>query len=108
MNDHPINPIPAAPPADGMSLGETVAAFSPVFECSHSGLHSAVLLRYRLWGKSIEFAEEAARVYMNGYRCMDPGDETLRERIELVIGDIERLSAAMPAPADVVDILPGS
>jgi hypothetical protein len=74
--------------------------FSPSFECTLDGLRSAVRLRYTVWG--VKDPEAKTAVYMDGYGLSqengsDPG--VIRDRIEIIIGDIERATAQQAAGA---------
>jgi hypothetical protein len=64
--------------------------FSPSFECSRAGLHSAVRLRAVVAGHP--GPERVADSYMWGVR-EDADPELLRAQIEVVISDIEFLSS---------------
>lgn len=66
--------------------------FSPSFECSPDGLRSAVRLRNTLMG--VPDPEAAAVRYLARYAaCRSLTDlAEIRDRIELLIGDIEHLS----------------
>lgn len=64
--------------------------FSPSFECSLAGLHSAVRLRAVVTGNP--GPERVADSYMWGVR-EDEDPDFLRMRIELVIADIERATS---------------
>lgn len=67
--------------------------FSPSFECTLAGLRSAARLRYTLTGAPDP--ESAAARYMRGYAIASATyaeAETIRGRIEVIIGDIEHLT----------------
>lgn len=67
---------------------------SPSFECTLDGLRSAVRLRHTLMG--VPSPEQAAARYMRGYAISSAArehPETLRKRIEIIIGDIEHLTS---------------
>lgn len=67
--------------------------FSPSFECSLDGLRSAVRLRFTLWGMTPDQSEARAALYVDNYRLTGAQWwELLRQRIELVIADIEHLT----------------
>lgn len=67
--------------------------FSPSFECSLAGLRSAVRLRYTLTGAPDP--EAAAARYMVGASRLSDDPAALRQRIQLVIWDIERISLSL-------------
>lgn len=67
--------------------------FSPSFECTLDGLRSAARLRYTLTGAPDP--ESAAARYMRGYGVSSATyaeAETIRARIQTIIGDIEHLT----------------
>lgn len=71
--------------------------FSPSFECSLAGLHSAVRLRAVVSGETDP--ETYADRYMESFstnRRSTRGAGALRDRLELVIDDIERLTSSIP------------
>lgn len=71
--------------------------FSPSFECSLAGLHSAARLRAAISGETDP--ETYADRYMESFsanRWSNRGAGALRDRIELVIEDIERLTSSIP------------
>jgi len=67
--------------------------FSPSFACTLDGLRSAARLRYTLTGAPDP--ENAAARYMRGYAVSSATyaeAETIRGRIQVIIGDIEHLT----------------
>jgi len=64
--------------------------FSPSFECSRAGLHSAVRLRAVVQRRPNP--HRTAEWYMLGVRPAEDA-ESIRRRIELVIGDIEKATS---------------
>lgn len=68
--------------------------FSPSFPCSLDGLRSAARLRHTLIGSPDP--EAAAARYMRGYGVANAtyaAPDTIRARVELIIGDIEHLTS---------------